>query len=230
MRITVNREKQEEISIIGAGLWLCGRIQYFEYFLWSSTSRGQRLRAHFVFFVFLLLLPVPLDRFVFSTSERNKATEWEDLTKKGKSVEIPVISVISVGISALWADHSVLCEIWGGSRDRVPRRSAQRQPQPAQPACTNITTVASAQNVMRWPVWLPCVGWMPRHMEETGRPSPMDTRLGTGEARPYPLQPQGEVEAWEEEGALWGEVRARLCLVEALEAPTQRANPRVAPK
>lgn len=67
-------------------------------------------------------------------------------------------------------------------------------------------------------------------MEETGRPSPMDTRLGTGEARPYPLQPQGEVEAWEEEGALWGEVRARLCLVGALEAPTQRANPKVALK
>lgn len=37
--------------------------------------------------------------------------------KKGKSVEIPVISVISVCISALWADRSVLCEIWGGSRD-----------------------------------------------------------------------------------------------------------------
>lgn len=48
--------------------------------------------------------------------------------EKGKSVEIPVISVISIGISALWADHSVLCEIWGGSRDRVPRRSSQRQP------------------------------------------------------------------------------------------------------
>lgn len=69
----------------------------------------------------------------------------------------------------------------------------------------------------------------------------MDTHLGTGEARPCPLQPQEVVEAWEEEEvvgaeeeevevALWGEVRARLCLVEALEAPTQRASPSVAPK
>lgn len=67
-------------------------------------------------------------------------------------------------------------------------------------------------------------------MEETGRPSPMDTHLGMGEARPYPLRPQGEVETWEEEVALWGEVKARLCLVGALEAPTQRANPKVALK
>lgn len=71
---------------------------------------------------------------------------------------------------------------------------------------------------------------MPRRMEETGRLSPMDTHLGMGEARPYPLRPQGEVEAWEEEGALWGEVRARSCLVAALEDQIQRANPRVAPK
>lgn len=47
MSITVKLEKQEEISIIGAGLWLSGRIQYFQYILWSSTWRGQRLRAHF---------------------------------------------------------------------------------------------------------------------------------------------------------------------------------------
>lgn len=67
-------------------------------------------------------------------------------------------------------------------------------------------------------------------MEETGRPSPMDTRLGMEEARPYPLQPQGEVEAWEEEGALWGEVRASLCLEGGLEAPIQRANPKVGQK
>lgn len=77
----------------------------------------------------------------------------------------------------------------------------------------------------------------------------MDTRRGTGEARPYPLRPRGEVEAWEEEeeevevvveaaveeeeeeeGALWGEVRARVWLVGALEAPTRRAIPSVAPK
>lgn len=127
MRITVNQERQEEISIIGAGLWLCGRIQYFEYFLWSSTSRGQRLRAHFVFLFSCCCLP-SLSIFFFSTSERNKAERVAGFDEKGKSVEIPVISVISVGISALWADHSVLCEIWGGSRDRVPRRSAQRQP------------------------------------------------------------------------------------------------------
>lgn len=67
-------------------------------------------------------------------------------------------------------------------------------------------------------------------MEETGRLSPMDTHLGMEEARPYPLQPQGEVGAWEEEGALWVEVKARSCLAGALEAPTQKANPKVLPK
>ncbi|KAK9518233.1 hypothetical protein VZT92_023545 [Zoarces viviparus] len=47
------------------------------------------------------------------------------------------------------------------------------------------------------------------------------------------VEEEGEVEEEEEEeeeGALWGEVRARLWLVGALEAPTQRANPNVAPK
>lgn len=67
-------------------------------------------------------------------------------------------------------------------------------------------------------------------MEETGRPNPMDTHQGTEEDRPYPLQPQGGVEAWVEEGALWEEVRGKWCLEEALEAPTQKANPRVAQK
>lgn len=79
----------------------------------------------FCIFVFLLLLPVPLNLFFLHPRGIKRVTGFDE---KGKSVEIPVISVISVGISALWADHSVLCEIWGGSRDRVPRRSAQRQP------------------------------------------------------------------------------------------------------
>lgn len=127
MRITVNQEKQEEISIIRAGLWLCGGIQYFKYFLWSSTSRGQRLRAHFVFLFSCRCFPSLSVCFFFL---RPEGINWRvtGFDEKGKSVEIPVISVISIGISALWADHSVLCEIWGGSRDRVPRRSSQRQP------------------------------------------------------------------------------------------------------
>lgn len=67
-------------------------------------------------------------------------------------------------------------------------------------------------------------------MEETGRLNPMDILLRMGEARPYLPRPQGEVEAWEEEGALWGEVRARSCLVVDPEAPIQRASPKAAPK
>lgn len=63
--------------------------------------------------------------FLHTGGIRRSERIWQ---KREKSVEIPVISVISVGISALWADHSVLCEIWGGSGDRVPRRSAQHQP------------------------------------------------------------------------------------------------------
>lgn len=43
---------------------------------------------------------------------------------------------------------------------------------------------------------------MPQPMVETGRPSLMDTHLAMVEARPYPLQPQGEVGAWEVEEAL----------------------------
>lgn len=81
-----------------------------------------------LYFCFPVAACRPSQSFFFSTSERNKAERVAGFDEKGKSVEIPVISVISVGISALWADHSVLCEIWGGSRDRVPRRSAQRQP------------------------------------------------------------------------------------------------------
>lgn len=81
MRITVNQEKQEEISTIGAGLWLCGRIQYFEFFLWSSTSRGQRLRAHFVF-LFSCCCFSSLLIFFFSTSERNKAASDRICKKK----------------------------------------------------------------------------------------------------------------------------------------------------
>lgn len=71
---------------------------------------------------------------------------------------------------------------------------------------------------------------MPRHMEETGRLNPMDILLRMGEARPYLLQPRGEVEAWEEEGALWEEVRARSCLAVDLEAQIQRASPKVVRK
>lgn len=128
MRITVNQEKQEEISIIGAGLWFCGSIQYFQDFLWSSTSRGQRLRAHFVFLCSCCCFP-SLSIVFFYTREELKITETDRIWwKKEKFVEIPVISVISVGISAPWADHIVLREIWEGNRDRVPRRSAQRQP------------------------------------------------------------------------------------------------------
>ena len=77
-------------------------------------------------------------------------------------------------------------------------------------------------------------------MEETGRLNPMDILLRMGEARPYLLQPQGEVEAWEggeeeeeeeeEGGALWGEVRARSCLAVDLEAQIQRASPKAVQK
>lgn len=83
MRITVNQEKQEEISIIRAGLWLCGGIQYFKYFLWSSTSRGQRLRAHFVFLFSCRCFPSLSVRFFFSASGRNKL-ESDRIWRKGK--------------------------------------------------------------------------------------------------------------------------------------------------
>lgn len=58
----------------------------------------------------------------------------------------------------------------------------------------------------------------------------MDILLRMGEARPYLHQPQGEVEAWEEEGALWEEVRARSCLVVDPEAQIQRASPKAVQK
>lgn len=232
MRITVNLEKRGDF--FSSGL-VSDRVvvnNIFKYFLWSFASRGQRLRALFLFSCCCFQSSFQFS-FLWTTCEGDQVDSDKGFGSKKRKEQKSLSkysSVISIGVSATfrWSQLAVR----GGS-PREPECHAaqdQRQTQPARPACTNIITAANAQNVMKWPVWLPCVGWTPRRMEESGKQSPMDTRQGTEEARPYPHRPQGEVETWEADRALWGEVRARSCLEVVLGDLTQRASPKGGPK
>lgn len=116
------------ISIFGAGLWLFARIQYFPHFLWSSTSRGQRLRAHFhISFPVAAFQPSTL--FFFTANTEGLREEWQD-SKREDLQKFLWLALFLLPLS--------LCELITASAvqdlrtqqqtQRVPRRSALIQP------------------------------------------------------------------------------------------------------